>query len=176
MRPGGDMTSASLLYPMGYDLDESTTYADARGATIEGSRNALAVDVESNRLIVRVEGEAPKWLANAIAQVQKIMHLKPGWDSYDSLPPDPKAARAALLYLGQIMHEKMRCPAIVPMSSGNIQLEWHASGVDIEIEVGPEGPVFASIEDLNGAVDQSGPIRPGSKLLNQVAGLLPLSA
>lgn len=157
-------------------LNEDTTYTDATGATVEGSRNALDVVVSGKTLLVRVEGEAPRWLLNTIPQVQKILRLKPDWDSYGALQPNPKAARAALLYLGQVMHEKTRCPAFVPMSSGNIQLEWHASGVDIEVEVGPEGPVFVSIEDLDGTIDRSEPIRPGSKVLNQVARLLRFNA
>jgi hypothetical protein len=41
---------------------------------------------------------------------------------------------------------------IVPLADGGVQLEWHAGGNDIEIEVDPIGEVHAFISMCDGSV------------------------
>lgn len=55
--------------------------------------------------------------------------LKKGWDTYDGEPISPMAIRTAEHFTA------------VPLSTGGIQLELHAGGVEIEIEVTETGRV-----------------------------------
>jgi hypothetical protein len=165
------MTSASLL-EQDFELD---TFLAATGASVEGLRTTLKVDVSDKKLTIWVEGEPPRWLNKAATQIQSILRLRAGWDSYGSLEPNVSAAVAALQFLAQVMQEATRSPAIVPMSSGNVLLEWHASGTDIEVEVGPEGPVYASVEDAAGPSISEPIVRTGG-LLNVISRRLPRRA
>lgn len=60
-----------------------------------------------------------------------LLQLKPNWDSYGSVVPNPRAvAKANQLYL--------RLPgswSVVPCADGSVQLEQHADGFDIEMVV-----------------------------------------
>jgi hypothetical protein len=38
-------------------------------------------------------------------------------------------------------------PDIVPTPTGGLQLEWHTAGIDLEVEIGPEGHISACYED-----------------------------
>lgn len=58
-----------------------------------------------------------------------LRDLDPGWDSYEAKSISPQAIRTA---------ESLEA---VPISNGGIQIEMHAGGVDLEIEVTPTGRV-----------------------------------
>jgi hypothetical protein len=58
-----------------------------------------------------------------------LLALKPGWDSYEAEPITEAAARTA------------DAVAFVPRSDGGIQIELHGGGVDLEIEIAPDGSV-----------------------------------
>ena len=55
--------------------------------------------------------------------------LEPGWDSYRAVP----ITSEALATVGRI--------AVVPCGNGGVQLEIHRDGLDIEIEIGPDGRI-----------------------------------
>ena len=65
--------------------------------------------------------------------LDELLHLKDGWDGYDGVPPS-QAALITARYLNY-----------TPMSNGGIMIELHAGGMDIEIEVNPDGRV----DDVN---------------------------
>jgi hypothetical protein len=64
-----------------------------------------------------------------------LLGLKPGWDSYRAPRVKPEAGQAAFDLLRDIMRARTPVPSIVPMADGGVQIEWHAKGVDLEIEV-----------------------------------------
>ena len=70
------------------------------------------------------------------AAVGELSTLGDGWDSYGGRAPTTEAmaaARGVLFALRDVQ------PAVVPTSNGGVQFEWHAGGVDLELEIGPEG-------------------------------------
>ena len=64
---------------------------------------------------------------------QVLLALPQGWDSYDASP----ICSIALETLGKF--------AIVPLSSGGVQLEVHRNGYDIEIEIGSDGAIKGAL-------------------------------
>lgn len=67
-----------------------------------------------------------------ISEVRELGQLHQGWDGHDGVPTRQEAISTAL------------AAHAVPMSDGGLQLEWHAGGANIEIEIDPEGN-FASV-------------------------------
>lgn len=68
--------------------------------------------------------------------------LQQGWDSYGGLPPAPaaiKAARSLALALHLTDHLDDLPPSVVPGAAGQVQMEWHASGMDLEVEFDADG-------------------------------------
>lgn len=58
--------------------------------------------------------------------------LEPNWDSYGAPPVDERAINKALKLI-----DLLEGPwSAVPCVDGNVQLEQHADGFDIEIQVG----------------------------------------
>ena len=58
-----------------------------------------------------------------------IKVLKENWDSYGGLPATAEAIDTAEWFCA------------VPMSDGGIQVEVHAGGKDVEIEIAPSGKI-----------------------------------
>lgn len=68
-------------------------------------------------------------------QAKNLLELEEGWDTYGGLKPDPEAvAKAAELAFALQSHFSYP-PNLVPLSDGNIQVEWHCDGWDIEMVV-----------------------------------------
>ena len=44
-------------------------------------------------------------------------------------------------------------PAVVPTVKGGVQLEWHACGIDLEIEIGQPGRFHVTYEEPNEDVE-----------------------
>jgi hypothetical protein len=64
----------------------------------------------------------------ALVELTKLEH---GWDGYGSIPPTTDAIRTAA-------HLQ-----VVPVAGGGLQLEIHAGGGDLEIEIQPDGSIHA---------------------------------
>ena len=65
----------------------------------------------------------------------KLLTLKENWDSYGA-PIISKIAVDAALQLRKVL---AAVPSFVPMSNGGVQIEWHSSGFDVELEIQPNG-------------------------------------
>lgn len=74
-------------------------------------------------------------LEAAVQRIQELQQLRPNWDSYGGLPIRREAIENALTILIAVLAKGVPLPAIVPTSSGGVQLEWHNVACDIELEV-----------------------------------------
>lgn len=79
----------------------------------------------------------PPWLHPVRTTLTVIALLKPDWDSYGALAPDPWCLETVPCLLGVIMRLDTPAPMVVPLGGGGIGLEWHTVDVDLEIEVLP---------------------------------------
>lgn len=91
------------------------------------------------------------WLSAALARLDELATLKANWDSYQAEPMTPAALIAARGYVSVMALispvSAMPEPAIVPTNDGGIQLEWHQSGVDVEVYISPTGGVSGWTRD-----------------------------
>lgn len=81
----------------------------------------------------------PNWLWSTLDALQRLSVLPANWDSYGGAPISDAAVVGAINTLAQVLSQHSSVPIIVPTSAGGVQLEWHRQGVDLEIEIGPNG-------------------------------------
>lgn len=94
------------------------------------------IDVWSDRSL-------PAWIYPLVEQMESILALKPGWDGPGSQPVTSDALRASLMVLEETMARDTIAPTVVPVSDGGLQLEWHCTGVDLEVYVEHDGRLSA---------------------------------
>jgi len=168
------MTAASFVYyPTSASARSSGLTSEWADTTIEGSRPAMRVEPLLNRIVIKVEGRVPPWLETAQRDINELLKLGENWDSYDAKRVNPESAAAAIRFLGLVMQDNSVLPFMVPMSSGDIQLEWHSAGVDVEVEVTQYGPTNLSIEDESAGLAVSSSVYGNPGLLKQVMLRLP---
>jgi hypothetical protein len=46
-----------------------------------------------------------------------------------------------------VINQNIPKPSIVPTSDGNVQLEWHTRGIDLEVEIKSNNKMYLSFED-----------------------------
>jgi len=88
------------------------------------------------------------WLEAILPAIHKIEAFEENWDSYGSPPPSPELISEALSTLHYAEFPDLPAPAIVPVSGGGIQLEWHLPFKYLEIEFHPEGKASFLAENL----------------------------
>jgi hypothetical protein len=95
------------------------------------------------------QGPRPLWADLAEKQLNEMLSLEPGWDGYRAREVTAAAVEATVQILDRFMNEAVEFPDLFPLGDGGIQIEWHADGVDIEVEVSPEGDAFVLATGLN---------------------------
>jgi len=101
----------------------------------------------ARRVVQRPEFQ---WHDAAVEQLNELVALERGWDGYQAGPVRFDTASFALQMLESSCSEDTPCPQIVPGSDGDLQIEWHFAGGDIEVHV--RGPLQVSAWScINGA-------------------------
>lgn len=103
----------------------------------------VPVDVQS--------AEPPQWLVNVVERTQQLLALPGGWDTYGSERVTYDRASEALVFLLNLPPEFASRAAIMPLSTGGVQLEWHQGNRDLELTFEKNGVVSFYFAD-----DQSG--------------------
>jgi len=98
------------------------------------------------------QGQRPLWANLAEKQLNELLALEPGWDGYRAHEVADVAIQATVEVLDGFMSEAVEFPDLFPLSDGGIQIEWHADGVDIEVEISPEGDAFVLATGPNDTV------------------------
>jgi hypothetical protein len=83
----------------------------------------------------------PEWLKETEDTLRGFATLPEGWDSYGAKSTEPRVVDAAIELLHRIVQHNTLKPAVVPTNWGGIQIEWHTQGVDLEIEITPQGGI-----------------------------------
>lgn len=122
-----------------------TTIDDLSGSLTGRSLHAeRTVPTREQDLLV---GLPPRWLAEVAAQIVSLVNLEPGWDSYGARRVSTSMALDALELLHQLVGLGLPAPQVVPTSRGGVQFEWDAAGVELEIELQPDGRMLAIFDD-----------------------------
>ncbi len=87
------------------------------------------------RTAIRDHHARTPWLEPVVQRMAALVALPEGWDSYGAPALDAKLLFAALDLLARTMSADTPAPAVIPTSQGGVQLEWHRSGIDLEVEV-----------------------------------------
>lgn len=143
--PAEDRAAAFSMQSL-WPLDMRPTYVNEYSMS---GADTLSLDQPLRRLMIEAAESAPNSASSLSASVEAIntlLSLPPGWDTYGALAPSVEAAKKAISILRSLARAGGRMPAIVPTSTGGIQLEWHNSGVDVEIEIEQNGAVSAFVE------------------------------
>jgi hypothetical protein len=106
--------------------------------------NAIAVPVRPlgttptyvGRRIRNTLGSSPEpsWAPRAREILENLAGLPIGWDGYDADPLTRESAQEALTFLAYHLGDDAILPEMTPIHGG-IQLEWHRSSIDLEIEL-----------------------------------------
>ena len=90
-------------------------------------------------------GSVGEWVS---AQLDAVINLPPGWDSYGAQAIDPRLARMVEPAVVELMLNGVPPPSIVPNSDGGLSLEWYRPGVELIIRV---PPTWSDADDLPSA-------------------------
>ena len=96
---------------------------------------------------ISTDEAAFSWLSGEIEKLNSLLYLDENWDSYGAHRVNVEAVFATIQVLASVLEEDTPLPTFVPTRSGNIQLEWHQSGIDLEVEVHPSGMIEIFFED-----------------------------
>lgn len=83
----------------------------------------------------------PRWFRATAEDVCRVLNLANNWDSYGAPRIDRTLAGTGLGLLLEVMDPDTPAPTVVPTAEGGIQFEWHSGGMDVEIELPPDGAV-----------------------------------
>jgi hypothetical protein len=85
-------------------------------------------------------------------RLNALLRLRLGWDGYRAQPLSMDAVEAAVDVLFGMADDLSLPPQLFPLPDGGIQMEWHADGEDLEIEVDPAGSAHVLASDASGLV------------------------
>lgn len=92
----------------------------------------------------------PQWLGRIRDRIQELSTLPPGWDGEAAPPVEVVPLRSAWEFLLALSPLLRVPPNVVPTLAGGVVLEWHRSGIELEVEFTPKGEADVSCEHSTG--------------------------
>jgi hypothetical protein len=103
--------------------------------------------VSTNGETRRSPGTTPEYV-RTVQTLIELLELPGGWNSYNAKPIRKENVRVAVDLLARLMREGTPAPVVVPKVRGGVQLEWHANGINIEIEINSPDDVSFFAENV----------------------------
>ena len=101
------------------------------------------------------------WFEYVVQRLVSLAYLPPDWNGEGSLPVSRDVLSRSLVLLAAIAPADTPIPSIVPATDGGIQIDWHESGLDIEISLPANEDATYFAEDLqSGDVWEDVPVDP----------------
>lgn len=110
-------------------------------------RNMMSVPFVTSASTQR---DLPSWWPDFALGMTSLMCLETDWDSSGGSAPETATLVQALTLLGLVLRPNAVAPAVVPLSDGAVQLEWHRRGADVEIIVGDVEDAGICISEQSG--------------------------
>lgn len=120
-------------------------------ALSDDPRAALVVYEEPTTRRTIEATEQPRWLGPTIGALMRALELPDGWNSYRAPRIQARAVNTALDLLRSSAQDDSPPPIVVPTAEGGVQLEWHAWGLDVELDVSPVAPPQLFFRDRRAA-------------------------
>lgn len=138
------------------------------------AKRELTIKVKGRRanFVIELSGNEPQWLSPIASRLVTVINLPEGWDSYGAQQVDVSMLPATINLLANIMRETTLMPAIVPTQRGGIQLEWHARGIDLEVEVLSQGHFAVLYENEKEGVEWEREFSSDLTLLKEIVSRL----
>lgn len=76
----------------------------------------------------------PGFVSAVETALAELTQLPPGWDGYGAPAIEPAVIAAARRFVRSLPENLAYRPQVVPMSPGNLQLEWHHGPKTLELE------------------------------------------
>jgi len=147
------MIDAATLHPPRWTATKRGVRASKRIGTLttlteieaEPQRVEIGASRASEATYPIADTEASPWLLEVLDELNELINLPDGWDSYDGVGTSIEVAVRALDFINVLLTAcaAMSQPQLTPLPEGGLQLEWHRPGLDLEIEFGfEEEPYF----------------------------------
>jgi hypothetical protein len=98
-----------------------------------------------HRIILSVPGRniwnRPAFVVYLEHQLNRLGLLRRGWDGAAAAAVTDRALVEAATILASVVGERTLLPQIFPLVDGGVQIEWHAGGDNIEVEVEGDGSI-----------------------------------
>jgi hypothetical protein len=91
---------------------------------------------------------ASGWEEKAGDRLVELLKLSPGWDGHLAAKVSRTLVDYACNLLPRLVTPGTPLPFIAPLASGELQLEWHRNGWDLEIEIHAPGQLYAYVREL----------------------------
>jgi hypothetical protein len=76
----------------------------------------------------------PNFVSAVEGDLDRLSRLPPNWDGYGAPMIDPSILETARMFIKALPENLAYRPRVVPMSTGNLQFEWHHGSKILEIE------------------------------------------
>ena len=113
---------------------------DWRARRIANKTKSTARDDRINR---------PPWFGSVVERLGRFLSLGENWNGYGENAITAQAVVRTMNLLTRVAMDGPE-PAVVPMSDGGIQIEWHYGGTEIEVEVPSDGRELSVYATLPG--------------------------
>lgn len=124
------------VLPAGGDSDRSSLLPCAEEQAWPAERREISFDV-------RPSTARKSWYAAVVHELLHLLNdLGSDWNGYGEKEPHPASAKRVVQILEAVEYVGP-APAIVPLATGGLQLEWHGARGSVEIEVPPTGDATA---------------------------------
>jgi len=90
--------------------------------------------VSNSGIWIRAGHYDPEFKTAVSAEIAELKCLNNGWDGYGAPPINREIIAAACRLIRNLPESLAYRPRVVPMSTGNLQLEWHAGQKLLELE------------------------------------------
>lgn len=97
------------------------------------------------------------WIEKVATRFAELLTLPTDWDGHGGGSVAARNVEAAGRFLARVMAASTPAPAIVPTSSGGLQLEWHRGGFDVELLFGEEEPPLLYVAEAPSGREWEGP-------------------
>lgn len=128
-------------------------FGSPKGQVIQFLRKEPSRILSPTRCMISIQGPTPDWMPQAENRLASIMRLSENWDSYGAQVVTVDSILSAIQLLVAVMKQGTPMPYILPTPTGGVQLEWHQFGIDLEVEVLPDGNYLIAFEDEVNAVE-----------------------
>ena len=128
-------------------------------------RLAPPVPIDRQPAVSLVFTEKPRWLKSVEMQIDELRRLPFGWDAFGAGPLRHDVLWFAVSLLDTVMSDDTPPPHITPMSHEGVMLEWHRSGVDLEIEIERPGEAYVVYEDSTAGTSESWTVKTNMIML-----------